>query len=120
MFELGYKKAEIEKGHIFFYENPAAMNTWMPRIPVSCTCFEDKYQCIDISEYLGVIDWDKVEVDTPILVRDLEIDGWKKRHFAFFDGKRVHAWEGGVTSWSTENHKRVAPWNYAKLAGDKT
>lgn len=120
MHELGYRKAEVVKEGVFFYKEDTLMSTWTPRIPVSCTCFEDKYQCIDIGEYLGIIDWNKVEVDTPILVRDLDIDVWRKRHFAFFDDERVHAWEGGATSWSIENHERVAPWNYAKLAGDRT
>ena len=116
MYELGYRKAEIEKGHIFFYENPATLTMWVPRIPTKCTCFTDEPQCIDIAEYLGIVDWSKVPVDTPILVKDLGIDKWKKRYFAFFDDEMIYAWEGGATSWSTEDNKRAVPWKVAKLA----
>lgn len=68
MYELGYRKAEIEKGCIFFYKEPTTLTVWVPRIPTKCTCFTDEPQCIDIAEYLGIVDWSKVAVDTPILV----------------------------------------------------
>lgn len=59
------------------------------------------------------IDWNEVEVDTPILVRDNDNDKWIRRYFATHDGKSVYAWNCGCTSW-TEND--VTAWNYAKLA----
>ena len=58
-------------------------------------------------------DWSKVEVDTPILVRDGEESKWVKRYFAKYENGYVHAWIGGCTSWSEEN---ASAWNYAKLA----
>ena len=116
MYELGYKKAEIEKGYIFFYEKPVTLTTWVPSIPIKCTCFTDEPQCIDIAEYLGIIDWSKVKVDTPILVRDSNESRWRKRYFALFEDGLIYAWESGATSWSVENHGRVVPWKYAKLA----
>ncbi len=58
-------------------------------------------------------DWSKVEVDTPILVRDGEDEEWNKQHFAECDGKVVCAWRGGKTSWTEDC---VMGWNYAKLA----
>ena len=63
------------------------------------------------------VDWDKVEIDTPILVRDFTEDRWEARHFAKYKNGKVYAWSGGVTSWSTEGH--VVMWNYAKLAGSE-
>ena len=78
------------------------------------------------SEYVEPqIDWSKVPVDTPILVRDCESDEWIRRYYAgFFSEGRVRAWSGGRTSWSAYDGERryVAVWNYAKLAevGDKT
>ena len=59
------------------------------------------------------IDWSKVEVDTPILVRDGEDEEWNKQHFAECDGKVVCAWRGGKTSWTEDC---VMGWKYAKLA----
>ena len=71
---------------------------------------------ISIAEELGIVDWSKVAVDTPILVRDFEDMKWGKRHFAFFKDGRVHTWDGGVTSWTCENPNCVMSWKYAKLA----
>ena len=116
MYELGYKKAEIEKGYIFFYEKPVTLTTWVPSIPIKCTCFTDEPQCIDIAEYLGIIDWSKVKVDTPIYVREHENNAWEKRHFAFFKNGKVYSWLSGVTSWTAENMDYVFSWRYAKLA----
>ena len=73
-------------------------------------------ECISIAEELGIVDWSKVAVDTPVLVRDFEDMKWGKRHFAFFKDGRVHTWDGGVTSWTCENPNCVMSWKYAKLA----
>ena len=116
MYELGYRKAEVEKGYIFFYEKPEMLNTWVPRIPTKCTCFTDEPQRIDIAEYLGVVDWSKVAVDTPILVRDFEDGKWIKRHFAHFEDDKVYAFDDGRTSWTSECHDDTTSWLYAKLA----
>lgn len=116
MYNLGYRKAEIENGTIFFYKNRECVSQWSNRVDIRSTCFTEENQQIDIAEYLGVIDWIDVKSDTPILVRDSEKSGWKKRHFAFIDDETIYAWESGLTSWSIENHTRVVPWKYAKLA----
>lgn len=71
---------------------------------------------ISIAEELGIVDWSKVAVDTPVLVRDFEEMKWGKRHFAFFKDGKVHTWDGGVTSWTCENPNCVMSWKYAKLA----
>ena len=59
------------------------------------------------------IDWSKVPVDTPVLVRGCEDEEWKKMHFAECILNTVYVWEGGKTSWTTDN---TYPWEYAKLA----
>ena len=58
-------------------------------------------------------DWSKVELDTPILVRDYEDQGWERRHFAKYEDGAVFAWGGGETSWTSGCMIR---WKYAKLA----
>lgn len=116
MYELGYRKAEIEKGYIFFYEKPVTLTTWVPSIPIKCTCFTDEPQCIDIAEYLGIVDWSKVKVDTPILVRSYESTKWVKRHFAFFKNEKVYTWDGGLTSWTCDDINDSMSWECAKLA----
>lgn len=59
------------------------------------------------------VNWNKVEVDTPILVRATKNEEWSKRYFAKYENGYVHAWIGGCTSWSEEN---ASAWRYAKLA----
>ena len=59
------------------------------------------------------VDWSKVEVDTPILVKAIDDGKWKKRYFAKYEGGVVYAWDGGKTSW---NKDCVASWKYTKLA----
>lgn len=59
------------------------------------------------------VDWSKVEVDTPILVRDYESQEWEARHFAKYEGGFIYAWDFGRTSWSEDG---VTDWRYAKLA----
>lgn len=67
------------------------------------------------SEYIEPpVDWTKVPVDTPILVKDTEGDDWKNRYFAEYKNGTVYAWCNGATSWSSKNDK--CDWEYAKLA----
>lgn len=75
----------------------------------------ERNEVLDIAEELGIVDWSKVKVDTPVLVRDFENQDWKKRYFAFFDDELIYTWDGGATSWSVKN-KDAIPWKYAKLA----
>ena len=60
------------------------------------------------------IDWSKVAVDTPILVKDYENSNWDKRYFAKFENGKVYAWRDGRTSWSSNGN--TDSWKYAKLA----
>lgn len=62
------------------------------------------------------VDWSKVEIDTPILVRDAEYENWSRRYFAAYKDGEVYAWVIGKTSWSAVDDKDVITWNYAKLA----
>ena len=62
------------------------------------------------------VDWSKVEVDTPILVRQREDSKWYKRYFAKYENGKIYAWENGRTSWNLDN---MAYWQYAKLAEDE-
>lgn len=98
--------------------------------PTNCTgqCAEcdfgkGKSKCIPhlkkwlFSEYEEPeVDWSKVKVDTPILVKDMEEEEWTNRYFAKFVDGKVYAWMGGATSWSANSEYNVNSWKYAKLA----
>lgn len=68
------------------------------------------------SEYIEPpVDWSKVAVDTPILVRNSEKEVWEKRHFAKYENGIVYAWVAGETSWSADS-SNMTDWKMAKLA----
>lgn len=62
------------------------------------------------------VDWSKVEVDTPILIRTDEATPWVRRYFAKYEDGIVYVWNLGRTSWSATNDKDVSAWTHAKLA----
>ena len=68
------------------------------------------------SEYVEPpVDWSKVAVDTPILVRDREENAWRKRYFAKYYNGIVYAWGLGTTSWSADGDSDITSWKFAKL-----
>lgn len=115
MYDLGYRRAEIESGTVFFYKNCGRISQWSDRVDIRSTCFTEENQRIDIAEYLGIVDWSKVEVDTPILV---SANGrkWIKRYFAKLQDGEVYAWDDGVTSWSASHKHCTTAWPNAKIA----
>lgn len=116
MYDLGYRKAEIENDVLFFFNSEREiLNHFLPRVKVASTCFEGKNQFIDVAEYLGIIDWSKVKVDTPILV-SLDNESWFCRYFAGFKNGIVYTWSGGATSWSVRKREHQDAWGFAKLA----
>lgn len=62
------------------------------------------------------VDWSKVEVDTPILVKDMEHENWRRRYFAAYKDGEVYAWVNGKTSWSANDDKEATAWSYVELA----
>lgn len=61
------------------------------------------------------VDWSKVPVDTPILVKNSEYTEWSHRYFAKYENGKVYTWGFGATSWSTETCATYS-WDFAKLA----
>lgn len=59
------------------------------------------------------IDWSKVPIDTPILVKRSAEGTWLKRHFAKYEDEEVCAWDNGKTSYTIDS---MSFWPYAKLA----
>ena len=64
------------------------------------------------------VDWSKVPIDTPVLVRDYEDSEWTCAYFAGQDDEcGIRTWVFGATSWSVAKcPHRTVKWKYAKLA----
>lgn len=66
---------------------------------------------LDIGEYLGIIDWGNVKVDTPVKIRFP--DGKTiKRHFAKFENDKVYVYSKGTTSFTFTD----IDWTFKELA----
>ena len=71
-------------------------------------------------EYEPTVEWSKVSVDTPILVKNECGSGrWIKRHFAHYRDGKVYAWKGGTTSYTSQQDP-PSVWQYAKLYKQET
>lgn len=82
----------------------------------SCKGSEYKFREWLNSEYVEPpVDWSKVAVDTPILVKDYEEGEWVRRYFAKYENNTVYAWSAGSTSWSVDSGN-ITAWKMAKLA----
>ena len=80
------------------------------------TCNHKVHEWLN-SEYVEPpVDWSKVAVDTPILVRDSEKESWRKRHFAKYENGIVYAWGNGATSCGAFSSDYLVNWKFAKLA----
>ena len=70
---------------------------------------------LDICKYLGIVDWSKVKVDTPIIVNEFfSVD--VRRYFKEYKNGKVYYFGGGRTSWSSVTSEHTTP-NNVRLAG---
>ena len=72
-----------------------------PRIPCRVLGLSPKTDKYSIASLLGIVEWDKVPVDTPIIIET--INGVVRRYFAKFEGGKVYYFCYGATSWSNWN-----------------
>ena len=85
----------------------------------SSTCRDNiKEWCESEYEELEV-DWSKVPVDTPVLVKDCERETWYNRYFAYYKDGIVHTYSDGATSWSVDKNAVNPGWEHAKLANEE-
>ena len=115
-YEMGCNKIDAKTSTARFIKLNGTRSITVGHVPDVMLGMENRQELIDIAEELGIVDWSKVAVDTPVLVKNFEEMKWGKRYFTFFKDGKVHTWNGGVTSWTCENPNCVMSWVYAKLA----
>lgn len=66
--------------------------------------FDKETRSMGISELINVVDWENVEVDTPVKIRRHGTYIILRRYFKEFDNvkKRVGVFNRGCTSWSND------------------
>lgn len=129
MTNYEHYKNEIEKYARFGIEVALKkdIDRIVPCANISCddclfhlgTCADKKTQWADEKYQEPEVDWTKVLMDTPILVRAREDYKWYKRHFARYEDNKVYAWENGKTSFTAGDYSSCAHWEFAKLAEEE-
>ena len=114
-------------GHSIAFDKEANKLTGCNKINCSECAFysSSTTNCLDKikewseSEYeeLGV-DWSKVPVDTPVLVKVSKDEDWLNRYFAYYRDGKVYTHRYGATSWSADKAPACS-WRYAKLANEE-
>ena len=97
------------------YYKQADCGLTMRLMSAICPLFDDVRSFISISEELGIVDWSKVAVDTPITIK---YNGMKptKAHFAEYKNGKIYFFSNGKTSW-TQTAKEYTLQCFVQLAG---
>lgn len=106
MYNEGYRDIKIEGVYAFFV-NPTFIENGgnfkirdhTPRIPCKVLGLNPNARKYSIAALLGVVDWEKVQIDTPIVVKTKVMK--LKRHFTGYRPGKVCYFGGGLTSWSS-------------------
>ena len=93
--------AEFKNGEVFCYEN-------------GTTSWSSELYTVGWKYAKLFLDWSKVPVDTPILVKQHKKDKWVKRYFAKYEDGIVYAFPEGNTS-KTYSLSCLLSWEYAIL-----
>lgn len=108
MYDEGYRDIKIFGVYAYFV-NPTFIENGgnfkvrdhTPRIPCRVLGLSPKTDKYSIASLLGIVEWNKVLVDTPIIIET--INGVVRRYFAKFEGGKVYYFCFGATSWSNWN-----------------
>ena len=105
MYNEGYRDIKIEGVYAFFV-NPTFIENGgnfkirdhTPRIPCKVLGLNPNIRKYSIASLLGIVEWENVPVDTPIIVKMPY--GEHKRYFAEYSKGKVWYYNNGATSWS--------------------
>lgn len=115
MYQEGYRDIKIIGVYAYFV-NPDFIENGgnfkvrehTPRIPCKVLGLNPNTRIYSIASLLGVVEWERVPVDTPIIIETEDRE--MKRHFAKYDGTNVWFYSLGGTSWSANTIKPCGDW----------
>lgn len=114
-YEMGCNKIDARTSTARFIKLNGTRSITVGHVPDVMIGMENRQELIDIAEELGIVDWSKVAVDTPVLVSN-DNKEWVKRYFARYEDGNVYCWLSGKTSWTAICELSIGHWNYTKLA----
>lgn len=106
MYDEGYRDIKIIGVYAYFV-NPTFIENGghfkvrehTPRIPCRLLGISGNNKTYSIAALLGIVEWEKVPVDTPVIVDNGVIK--VKLYFAKYENDRIYCFRGGKTSWSS-------------------
>lgn len=114
-YEMGCNKIDARTSTARFIKLNGTRSITVGHVPDVMIGMENRQELIDIAEELGIVDWSKVPVDTPVLVSS-DNKEWIKRYFARYEDGNVYCWLSGKTSWTAICELSIGHWGYTKLA----
>lgn len=134
VYESGYRYLAMDDGgEIFLYKNKPVkgkcawtgghrcIHAWFSKVISPLISWEDE-EPFDIGNYLEVVDWENVPVDTKVLVSD-NGESWEKRYFKRYAKEKGEykyiCFADGCTFWSNKDNYNGIGWKYCKLAEDE-
>lgn len=116
MYDEGYRDIKIIGVYAYFV-NPTFIENGghfkvrehTPRIPCKVLGLETGKKKYSIASLLGIVEWEKVPVDTRIIVETTYET--LKRYFAKYEEGKVWYFDRGGTSWSMELISSAKPCN---------
>lgn len=107
MYQEGYRDIKIIGVYAYFV-NPTffeksvgfKVREHTPRIPCKVLGLNPNTREYSIAALLGIVEWEKVPVDTPIVIKKGFIS--LKRYFAGYKNDMVCYFACGLTSWSND------------------
>lgn len=107
MYNEGYRDIKIEGVYAFFVNPTFIENSGnfkirdhTPRIPCKVLGLNPNIRKYSIAALLGIVEWEKVPVDTRIIVETTYET--LRRYFAKYEEGKVWYFDRGGTSWSME------------------
>ena len=105
MYQEGYRDIKIIGVYAYFV-NPDFIENGgnfkvrdhTPRIPCRVLGLSPKTEKYSIASLLGLVEWEKVPVDTPVIAKTAF--GKMKLYFYKYENGRVYCFMNGKTSWS--------------------
>lgn len=105
MHQEGYRDIKIIGVYAYFvnptfFENSGGFKVreHTPRIPCKVLGLNPNIRKYSIASLLGIVEWGKVPVDTPIIAKTAF--GKMKLYFYKYENGRVYCFMNGKTSWS--------------------
>lgn len=122
MHQEGYRDIKIIGVYAYFvnptfFENSGGFKVreHTPRIPCRVLGLNPNTREYSIAALLGIVEWEKVPVDTPVIVKSAFTK--LKLYFAKYEHGNVYCFTAGQTSWSnTVDYYWVYPKNIVLLA----